>query len=219
MATPRGIRNNNPGNIRFSKTTKWQGLADPPSDGSFCRFVRPEAGIRAMAVLLTNYNKKYGLNTVDGIIHRWAPPNENITSAYVTAVCTHLQCDPDTELPISQDRALLKELIKAIVIHENGPGPFDGDWYQDYVYEQGLNMVRPVTLTSKTIRGAAVTGLGLLGGVYEAAQEAVPQAIDTASSVAYIWPDIAKWLVVGISVLGIVMIVSARFKDRDEGLK
>ena len=84
---PRGLRNNNPLNIDFNPANKWQGLdRDQPSDGRFCRFVSMAYGIRAAAALLVSYQDRYGLNTVRGIIGRWAPPVENDTNAYANTV-------------------------------------------------------------------------------------------------------------------------------------
>jgi hypothetical protein len=83
---PRGIRNNNPGNIDRN-TTKWQGMADDQSsDPRFVVFKTPQAGIRALAKILLTYQNHDGLKTVRGIIGRWAPAVENNTSAYVAAV-------------------------------------------------------------------------------------------------------------------------------------
>src|SRR5579872_14880 len=84
---PRGIRNNNPGNIRRS-IDKWQGLADPDhqTDPDFFIFQNPIYGIRAIARILITYQDKYGLQGVKGIISRWAPSSENKTDAYVAAV-------------------------------------------------------------------------------------------------------------------------------------
>ncbi|MFI3272941.1 MAG: structural protein, partial [Pseudomonadota bacterium] len=56
---PRGIRNHNPGNIRHGDD--WQGLRDTQTDKNFCQFVSPEFGIRALARVLMNYEKKHGL--------------------------------------------------------------------------------------------------------------------------------------------------------------
>ena len=96
-ATPRGIRNNNPGNIDYNPSVKWQGLADPPREpeGRFCRFAAPKWGIRAIARLLITYQDQHDLNTVRGIINRWAPPIENDSDAYVNAVASSLGVDAD----------------------------------------------------------------------------------------------------------------------------
>jgi hypothetical protein len=121
---PRGIRNNNPGNIRYDGT-KWMGLATPPTDGSFCRFSDAEYGIRAIVKIITNYNKKYGLNTIRQIISRWAPPNENNTASYINSVAAALQCHADAPLNIKNAMPLL---CRAIIRHENGACPYnDGE--------------------------------------------------------------------------------------------
>lgn len=83
MNTPRGIRNNNPGNIRWG--SDWKGLKKDgkQQDPSFCVFETPEYGIRALAKLLQNYQLLYGLNTPRKIINRYAPPTENETVSYI----------------------------------------------------------------------------------------------------------------------------------------
>jgi hypothetical protein len=120
---PRGIRNNNPGNIRYDGT-KWIGLAAPPSDGSFCRFTAAKYGIRAMAKIIMNYGKKHGLDTIRQIIGRWAPPNENDTGAYVNSVALALRYSADAPLNIPD---ALPRLCRAIIRHENGACPYDND--------------------------------------------------------------------------------------------
>lgn len=113
----RGERNNNPGNIRKSAIF-WRGET-AGNDRGFESFDKPEDGIRAIAVLVQNYQKKYGLNTVRGIINRYAPPTENNTSAYVAAVASALDVSPDAALNLSDPDTLLA-LVTAIIKHENG---------------------------------------------------------------------------------------------------
>ena len=73
----RGIRNNNPGNIRRSKD-KWQGAAKEQPDKNFVTFTSPVWGIRAIARILIRYQDNYGCDTVAKHIARWAPPSENM---------------------------------------------------------------------------------------------------------------------------------------------
>lgn len=120
MNIPRGIRNNNPGNIRHGD--KWAGLSATQPDAAFCSFISPEYGIRALARVLLNYERKHGLNTVRGIITRWAPPNENDTTAYVNAVARKLGVAPDTRIDVA---TVLPALVPAIIAHENGQQPYD----------------------------------------------------------------------------------------------
>jgi len=118
---PRGIRNNNPGNIRRN-STKWQGLAAVQNDSAFFQFTAPDYGIRALARLLVNYQDVHGLNTIRGIISRYAPSSENNTTAYIDAVAAHVGASPDAPLDV---RAVLPLLIEAIIQHENGSQPYD----------------------------------------------------------------------------------------------
>lgn len=115
--TPRGIRNNNPGNIRKSQID-WIGEIDG-SDESFETFDTMENGIRALGKLILNYDKKYGLRTIQGIIDRWAPPTENNTDAYVAAVAARVGVSASTELDLRNQHTLSK-LVYAIICHENG---------------------------------------------------------------------------------------------------
>lgn len=128
----RGIRNNNPGNIR--KGEKWQGLAEVQSDSSFCVFVTPEWGIRALCRILRNYQKKYGLNDVRAIINRFAPPVENDTDSYIYAVCRTLGVNQNEHIDLKDTKTMLK-LLKAIIRHENGEQP-----YSDVVLLKGIKL-------------------------------------------------------------------------------
>jgi hypothetical protein len=123
--TSRGIRNNNPGNIDYNGT-KWLGLDNPPSDGRFCRFKNAKYGIRAMVVILQNYNKKYNINTIKQIINRWAPPVENNTDAYVMAVSKVVGVQPTDKIDL-MDKTVMLRLARAIIQHENGSQPYDTD--------------------------------------------------------------------------------------------
>lgn len=118
--TQRGLRNNNPGNIRHGEP--WVGMAETQDDPSFVTFATPEYGIRAMARVLTNYQQKYGINTVRQLISRWAPPEENDTESYIRSVAAQLGVDPNASINIA---GALPVLIPAIVTHENGLNPYN----------------------------------------------------------------------------------------------
>ncbi|HGF8676305.1 TPA: structural protein [Salmonella enterica subsp. enterica] len=126
MNTPRGIRNNNPGNIRWGDD--WKGLAPKSqrTDKDFCQFITPEYGIRAMIVILRNYQRKHGLNTISGIINRWAPTNENNTQAYIDSVAKSTGVTPDQFIHTDDSRFMMK-LLQAIIRHENGVQPYGFD--------------------------------------------------------------------------------------------
>lgn len=120
---PRGIRNNNPGNIE--KGQPWQGLsADQSSDSRFAVFREPVWGLRALGKTLQTYQRLYGINTIRAAISRWAPSVENNTDAYVNAVARHVGASPDAPLDFSR-QSVLVPMIEAIVRHENGQQPYD----------------------------------------------------------------------------------------------
>lgn len=86
---PRGLRNNNPLNLRISGIS-WRGKVSPcqNTDGSFEQFDTLQNGIRAALINIRTYIKKYRLNTPQTIIQRWAPASDgNDTRAYVLRVC------------------------------------------------------------------------------------------------------------------------------------
>lgn len=119
MSIPRGIRNNNPGNIRHGND--WRGLSEEQPDQAFCTFTAPEYGLRAIVVILRNYERKHGLRTVGEIINRWAPPNENDTTGYAEHVARRLGVPVDEEIEVMH---YIEMLVEAIVLHENGQQPY-----------------------------------------------------------------------------------------------
>ncbi|EPS4200846.1 hypothetical protein ACVEPW_002618 [Salmonella enterica subsp. enterica serovar Orion] len=117
----RGIRNNNPGNLEYSKTNPWVGQTG--DDGRFAKFETPEHGIRALGRNLLSYQRQ-GIDTVNDIINRWAPPSDNNnTDAYIQAVCAQLGVTPDQPLDASNPETL-KALCASIIQHENGSQPY-----------------------------------------------------------------------------------------------
>lgn len=98
----RGMRNNNPLNIRHS-ASRWQGARVEQTDGSFVQFVSMAYGYRAAWKVLESYWKHFKRErlpfTVGNIIHRWAPPSENHTDAYVRTVLKLTSLGGNEHLP------------------------------------------------------------------------------------------------------------------------
>lgn len=138
MTTPRGIRNNNPGNIdrQTPKRAGWMGAVPDRdlTDPRFEQFVAPEWGIRALARVLVTYQQRHNLRTVRQIIDRWAPPVENNTGAYVAQVAKALGVAPDAQINV-MNPATMQGLVVAIIKHENGVQP-----YADAVIRKGLEL-------------------------------------------------------------------------------
>ncbi len=129
MARPaRGERNNNPGNIRHG--SKWQGLSAQQTDKDFCQFVSPEYGIRAIYKLLQTYQKKYELNTVESIIDRYAPPNENNTAGYINRAAKDIGVSVNESINVSSKPVAIA-LATAIVGVELGYQPYSQKVFED----------------------------------------------------------------------------------------
>ncbi len=120
----RGERNNNPGNIRKNGIA-WDGAING-DDNAFITFASSFFGIRALAKILITYYKKYGLNTIAGIINRYAPSSENFTANYINFVSGYLNVGKHQMLNLS-DNDVLAGLIKAIIKFENGRNIYDTD--------------------------------------------------------------------------------------------
>lgn len=127
--TARGIRNNNPGNIRIGQSWIGERHDDTP-DSAFEEFEEPKWGVRALARVLKTYYSKYNLRTIEAIIHRWAPPNENNTPAYVRSVANDMAISPTAELTFP---AQLAPLVAAIIRHENGEQPYAMEDLREWV--------------------------------------------------------------------------------------
>lgn len=114
---PRGIRNNNPGNIEWSRHNDWAGQIG--SDGRYSIFSDPVYGIRAMARILDVYRGR-GLETLEQIINTWAPPSENPTGAYIGYVRQRTGLSAQHLI----GRADYHALIPAMIYMENGQQPY-----------------------------------------------------------------------------------------------
>lgn len=114
---PRGLRNNNPGNIRRNSEV-FHGEVNPSKDTAFKQFKSMAYGYRAVFKILSNYYRKYSLTTIRKMIGRWAPENENKTSAYVSLVSSYSGIGPDD--PLSFDREQMIRIVAGMSRVENG---------------------------------------------------------------------------------------------------
>lgn len=123
---PRGIRNNNPLNIRIGNV--WLGEVETNTDGEFEQFVSMKYGLRAAMVILRRYIHHYKFNTVNQIISRWAPSTENNTVRYIDYVAQRCDIKPDAIIDFSQ-KDIICNLVAAMCQYENG-GEVDFDIIQ-----------------------------------------------------------------------------------------
>jgi hypothetical protein len=243
---PRGVRNNNPGNLE--PVVRWTGLVG--SDGRFAKFSTPYHGIRAIGVDLRAKVKR-GLTTPREVISEYAPPNENDTEAYIRAVTSFVGIGAESTIPV-HDAHFIELWMKAIVRHENGKGPPGNPfWFDDEFYRRAaLDVARPLAAT-RTSAGAATAATGAAGTAATvvlqnapvavptappvpptpppvmdgmgAAMEKLPEVVGSASDVATtagkFLPRWAPLVFVAVVVIGIAVVVYARYKDREAGLR
>ena len=109
----RGVRTNNPLNLSFANQPNAIG-----TDGRFAVFQTPEEGVAASVRQLQLYGQR-GLNTIDQIVSRWAPPSENNTAAYIQAVAQRVGVSPNQEIDLS-DPNIMRRLVNAMSVQEVG---------------------------------------------------------------------------------------------------
>lgn len=123
MFAPRGIRNNNFGNIEDgSFAQSLPGYAG--GDGRFARFASPDDGMAAIDRLLGVYGSKHGINSINGVINRWAPASDgNHVANYAGHVAQVAGVDPNAPIDLS-DPAVRAKLARGMAEFENGPQAF-----------------------------------------------------------------------------------------------
>jgi hypothetical protein len=156
-SSPLGLRNNNPGNIR--------------SGNEFARFGSPQAGLTALGKNLVAYQDRHGINTIAGIVNRWAPAADgNNVPAYMADVSRQTGFGINQPLDL-HNPAVLAPLISAITKHENGQNPYSPEMIQQAASAaaQGVGE-RPITvvvqnvphgMTVKPVRGLGQATVGL----------------------------------------------------------
>lgn len=230
---PRGIRNNNPGNIERT-ADRWLGMsADQSADTRFLVFDTPEAGIRALMRILVNYQERHGITTMRDAINRWAPPGENNSTAYVQHVSRLTGFDPDESLDFL-DREINVALARAIVRHENGEPTVYGrkEWYADDVFERSAVMAgfEPAVkslVKSRTVTGAVIAAAGAAVGVAAGVPDVASDLPVTTADVTVIAGAVAPFL--GASALqylspiatlvGVALTIYARWDDARRKLR
>lgn len=107
-------RNNNPGNLRYAgQAGATQG------DSNFARFQTPEQGYQAL-INQIQLDQRKGM-PLGAFIAKYAPPEENDTSAYVQHVARALGINPGTPI----DNLSPHELAKVIAQKESGAQVID----------------------------------------------------------------------------------------------
>lgn len=113
-----GYEINNPGNIEYSASNPWLGQIG--RSGRWAVFSDVKYGVRAMGKLLETYYTRYGLQTIAGLVTRYAPPGENDTATYIRNVAAWSGLGANTVLRLDQ----LPLVVSAMLRMESGPHSF-----------------------------------------------------------------------------------------------
>lgn len=118
-SAPRGIRNNNPGNLNYAGQAG--ATMEGGEGGRFAVFESMQHGVAALYKQLQLYFKR-GINTLSSIVKTYAPASDNNNvDAYISAL-TKATGKGANEVLDSGDTATIARLMKGIVDHENGKG-------------------------------------------------------------------------------------------------
>ena len=131
---PRGIRNNNPGNLIYTNI-KWNGKLpkEQNKDRRFEMFIAPVYGVRAMIKDLKHDIEK-GKSTVPQLIEEYAPRFENNTSNYINTVCKDLNVSKTAKLLPTKNT--LRLLVLSMTKVETG-----GNYVSNDLFEQAYAII------------------------------------------------------------------------------
>lgn len=105
----RGVRNNNPLNIRYNQRNCWVGQTG--TDGQFCKFSSPKYGIRAAVKILQKYAGNDLKASILEIINKWAPRSDgNNTEAYIATVCNDMGMHPADTIDVRDSSTVVRLL-------------------------------------------------------------------------------------------------------------
>lgn len=135
MSVPRGIRNNNPLNIR--KGNNWKGERKVQTDKAFEEFETLQYGLRAGLKLIRNQISGFNgsrpkFNTIGKLIKVWAPPSENATDKYIDFVSQAVGKQP-FDIIREDDQKLICDIARAMAFVECGQWidieQFESAWF------------------------------------------------------------------------------------------
>lgn len=172
---PRGLRNNNPGNLEY-RGQPGASLEDH-ANPRFARFRTAEEGLAALAAQLRRYGQR-GVDTVGKIISKYAPSIENDTPGYTGSVSRRLGVDSNTRLDLN-DPSVLQGLMGAIIQVENGRNPYSAEQIAAASGARAAGAPdRPVSISqSTTIHVAGGTNPEATGQAVAGQQDGVNQRL------------------------------------------
>jgi len=212
--TSLGIRNNNPGNIELT-ATRWQGMAEEQTHDRFIQFAHPKWGIRAIARILITYQDKRtsyngsAIDSIDEIIHRWAPPFENPTEKYSQYVAQQVGMSTVGKIDV-YDYSTMKAIVESIIYFENGSQPYDDATIDQGLRLAGIDVPCKSLKKSRTVKAAAASGAAVSSTVI---LEMVEGAQDMLTPLTP-YMDELKYVMLGLTLIATGITVWARIDDK-----
>ncbi len=203
----RGIRNNNPGNIRLSNDP-WQGLSEVQTDKDFFQFKSMAFGIRAIARTLITYQDKYDIRTIRKMVERYAPEKENDTANYKDCVCGISGFSENQILDFHKYEEL-EPVIRGILFIENDASNYPSFKQNDIdagLKLAGIEPPQKPLVKSRTMQGASIAAISGISLAIEAIN-------NTAERVGNWYP----WLGTLIMLGGLGYVFYARTSDHKRG--
>lgn len=156
---PRGIRNNNPGNLNYAGQAGATKEGGP--GGRFAVFGSAQAGLNALANQLDLYRQR-GINSVSSIIGKYAPASENNTQAYIASLSKSLGVGAGDKLDLTNP-AVMAKMMDAIIRVENGRNPYGQDMLTSAARGTKGTQMSQQTNIYVTGNGASETGRAVAG--------------------------------------------------------
>ena len=216
-ALARGIRNNNPLNIKVG-SSKWQGLLDYDDqldyqqyEQTFCVFADPRYGIRAAVMLLKTYQKKYSRKNIEQIIGRWASGDPTVPG-YIENVSKAMGMTRKERLSV-RDADTCFKLVSAMIKHENGIMPYSDDvisegmaWAGIHIEGEAQEEVKKKVLSTEMIATAGAGGgtaaIPVINEMKEQAEniKSILPPEESGDVAVYWWanPVVLQWLEIGL---------------------
>ncbi|CNI67348.1 LysM domain-containing protein [Yersinia massiliensis] len=146
---PRGIRNNNPGNLNYAGQRGAEKESGP--NGRFAVFQSMTDGVAALYKQLNLYFQR-GTNTIESIVKKYAPASDgNNVMSYITSLMKATGKKAN-EVLSAEDMQTMFALIKGIINHENGAG-----FVPDHQIAQGIQVGAGVSAQRNSISSARQT--------------------------------------------------------------
>lgn len=156
---PLGVENNNPGNLM-------KPAHEGGADSRYYVFSKPEDGISAMTKALVHYGDQ-GIDTVEGIISRWAAATQKDPVKYIATVSSEMGVKRDEKIDL-HDFYVLEPLIKSMITVENGKQPYTDEQIAEGMYQGRDNPSAPLQVgPSRPQQRTAMSGVPLVDALPE----------------------------------------------------